>query len=110
MYKKLLGTRLRNIVKEYKGVATPLLGKGKLTEKVINSLQNFYGIAIRQNSGNLHEVKKAVCAFLWYCADMKEIEVHHQSAQNENPVGVSIKEIKSLERKNIKPISIFQSG
>ena len=110
MYKKLLGTRLRNIVKEYKGVATPLSGKGKLTEKVINSLQNFYGIAIRQNSGNLHEVKKAVCAFLWYCTDMKEIEVHHQSAQNENPVGVSIKEIKSLERKNIKPISIFQSG
>ena len=41
---------------------------------------------------------------------MKEIEVHHQSAQKENPVGVIIKEIKSLERKNIKPISIFQSG
>ena len=33
---------------EYKGTETLLSGKGKLTEKVTNSLQNFYGIAIRQ--------------------------------------------------------------
>ena len=52
------------MVKEYKGVATPLSGKGKLTEKVINSLQNFYEIAIRQNSSNLYQMKKAVCAIL----------------------------------------------
>ena len=75
---KRLGTRLRNMVKEYKGTATPLSGKGKLTEKVINSLQNFYGIAIRQNSGNLYEMKKAVGAILWHCTDMKDIEVRHQ--------------------------------
>ena len=42
---KRLETRLRNMVKEYKGTATPLPGKGKLTEKVINSLQNFSGIS-----------------------------------------------------------------
>ena len=37
---KRLGTRLRNMVKEYKGTATPLSGKGKLTEKFLwNSYQ-----------------------------------------------------------------------
>ena len=66
------------MVKEYKGTATPLSGKGKLTEKVINSLQNFYGIAIRQNSGNLYEMNKAVGAILWHCTDMVDIEVRHQ--------------------------------
>ena len=66
------------MVKEYKRVATPLSGKGKLTEKVINSLQNFYEIAIRQNSSNLYEMKKAVCAILFHCRDMKEKEVHYQ--------------------------------
>ena len=52
------------MVKEYKGTATPLSGKGKLTERVINSLQNVYGIVIRQNSGNLYEMKNAIGAFL----------------------------------------------
>ena len=66
------------MVKEYKGTTTLLSGKGKHTEKVINSLQNFYGIAIRQNSGNLYEMKKAVEAILWHCRDMKDIEVRHQ--------------------------------
>ena len=60
---------------------TLLPGKGKLTEKVTNSLQNFYGIAIRQNSGNLQETKKAIDAILWHCIDMKDIEVCHQFCQ-----------------------------
>ena len=70
-----LGTRLLKIVMEYKGAATPLSGKGKLTEKIINSSQNFYVIAIRQNIGNLSEMKKAVGAILWHCTDMKDIEI-----------------------------------
>ena len=41
-----LGTRSQNKVKEYKGTATPLSGKRKLTEKVINSVQNFNGIGL----------------------------------------------------------------
>ena len=46
--KKRMGTRLHNLVKQYKGTLTPLHGKGKVTDKTINSLQNFYGIAIRE--------------------------------------------------------------
>ena len=60
---------------------TLLSGKGKLTEKVTNSLQNFYGVAIRQNSGNLQETKKAIGAVLWHRTDMKDIEVCHQFCQ-----------------------------
>ena len=107
---KRLGTYLKNMVKGYNGTATPQSGKGKFTEKVINSLQNFYGIAIRQNSGDLYEMIKAVGAILWHCTNMKDIEVRHQFCQKKNPVGVNIKEIKSLEIKHTKPISVFQSG
>ena len=99
------------MVKEYEGTATPLLVKEKLTGKVINSLQNYYEIAIRQNSGNLCEMKKAVGTILWHCTDMKYIEKFaSSSAQKENPVGVNIKEIKILEKKHTNSISIFQSG
>ena len=45
---KRLGTRLRDLRKSYKNTSTPLSGRGKLTDKVINSLQNFNGIAIRE--------------------------------------------------------------
>ena len=44
---KRLGTRLQNKVQEYKGTSTPIGGRGQLNEKTINSMQNFYGLAIR---------------------------------------------------------------
>ena len=48
LVQKRLVTCWWNMANEYKGTETLLSGKGKLTEKVTNSLQNFYGIAIRQ--------------------------------------------------------------
>ena len=35
-------------------------GKGRLTDSMIDKLQNYYGIAIRSNSGNLPAMKSAV--------------------------------------------------
>ena len=46
---KRFGTRLRNLVKSYKGTKTPVSGKGQLTDKCINSMQNYYGMATRSN-------------------------------------------------------------
>ena len=45
---KRLGTRLRNLVKSYKGTKTPFSEKGQLTDECINSMQYYYGMAIRQ--------------------------------------------------------------
>ena len=69
---KRLGTRLHNKVKAYKGTKTPLGGKGKLTEKTIDSMQNWYGMAIQHNLENLYQMKKAVGAVLWHCTDFSE--------------------------------------
>ena len=63
---KRLKTQLRNKVKEFKGTQTPLsLERASLQQK-INSMQNFYGLAIRQNTGNLYSMKKAVGAILYH--------------------------------------------
>eukprot|EP00112_Aurelia_sp_Birch-Aquarium-sp1_P002653 Seg1297.4 transcript_id=Seg1297.4/GoldUCD/mRNA.D3Y31 product="hypothetical protein" protein_id=Seg1297.4/GoldUCD/D3Y31 len=75
---KRLGTRLRDLRKSYKNLSTPLSGRGKLTDKVINSLQNFYGIAIRENQGNLYQMKKAVGAILYHCTNYDDDEKRHQ--------------------------------
>ena len=61
---KHVGKRLRDRIKTYKGTKTPISGAGKLTNKVIDSMQKFYGLAIRQNPGNLYAMKKAICAIL----------------------------------------------
>ena len=65
---KRMGTRLRNLKKctnkndlEDK---KSLGGKGRLTEKKINKIQNYYDIAIRQNIDNLYQMRKNILAVL----------------------------------------------
>ena len=69
---KRMGAALRKLRKDRKSVG----GKGKLTDKMIDRLQNYYGIAIRTNTGNLENMKKANFATLFHCASSKENEYH----------------------------------
>ena len=61
---KRVGTALRKLKRENPGLG----GKGKLTDATIDKLQNYYGIAIRSNVGNLAGMKKAIHASLMHCA------------------------------------------
>ena len=47
---KRVGTALRKLKKENKGIG----GQGKLTDSLIDKIQNYYGIAIRSNCGDLN--------------------------------------------------------
>ena len=42
-----------------------LSAKGKLTEKVINSMQNYYGLAIGNNKNQLFNMKNSIGAVLY---------------------------------------------
>lgn len=75
---KRLGTRLRNMVKSHKGTKTPLSGRGKLTDKCINSMQNYYGMAIRRNITNLYAMKKAVFAIMFHFTDIPNLSERHK--------------------------------
>ena len=75
---KRLGNGLRELRKSYKNTKTPLSGRGKLTDKVSNSLQNYYGMAIRQNKGDLYKMKKAVGAVLWHCTAFDDDDFRHR--------------------------------
>jgi hypothetical protein len=70
---KRVGTALRKLKKENKGLG----GKGKLTDSFIDKLQNYYGIAIRSNPGNLEAMKKAVLASMYHCAASKRRNIHN---------------------------------
>ena len=75
---KRLGTILRPKGKEYKGTATSLSGAGKLTEKTINSMQNYYGKAIRSNSNEIYEMKKVSGVILWHCTEFNDNGHRHR--------------------------------
>ena len=68
-----VGCRLRNLKKKDKGLG----GKGKLTDCIIDKLQNFYGIAIRSNKNNLKAMQAAIEATLFHIASSKENNLHY---------------------------------
>ena len=51
-------------------------GKGKLTNKTIDTLQNYYGIAVRTNVGNLKGMQNNICAALFHVASSKTENYH----------------------------------
>ena len=70
---KRVGTAVRKLKKENKGIG----GKGKLTDSLIDKLQNYYGIAIRSNSGDLSGMKSAIHASFFHCISSKKRNLHH---------------------------------
>ena len=61
---KRMGSALRRPVVEYKSKflsdTKKISGTGRLTKKVIDKLQNYYGMAIRSNVGDLRGMMMAV--------------------------------------------------
>jgi hypothetical protein len=99
---KRLGTRLRNLVKAHKGTQKPISGKGKLTEKCINSMQNYYGLAIRRNCRDLYAMKKAVYAILFHFTEFGDVNLRHQFCPRKSD---SWCKFWALSKKDYKPKS-----
>ena len=75
--------RLRNVKSQYKGKKLSDSkgiggGKGRLANKVMNTLQNHYGMAIRQNTHNLYAMRKTVAADLDHSTKNDDMDKRHQ--------------------------------
>ncbi|GFV13813.1 uncharacterized protein TNCV_3695251 [Trichonephila clavipes] len=66
----MMGTRLRALKLKLKGKKLEdkksLGGRNRLTDAVIDKLQRYYGLAIRNNSGNLSAMKQAIWAIFFH--------------------------------------------
>ncbi|GFU68873.1 uncharacterized protein TNCV_1548571 [Trichonephila clavipes] len=71
---KRVGSRLRKLKKNTKGLG----GKGKLTDKFIDKLQNYYGTAIRSNVGCLEKMQSALIAAFFHCCSSNQNPMHGQ--------------------------------
>ena len=73
---KRLGTALRNLAEKKKAQGEPVGGHGKLTEIRIKELTNYYGRAIKDNSGDLEAMKTAVWASFFHTISSDESHCH----------------------------------
>ncbi|GFU77022.1 uncharacterized protein TNCV_4521781 [Trichonephila clavipes] len=71
---KRVGSRLRKLKKSTEGLG----GKGKLTDKFLDTLQNYIGIAIRSNVGNLSNMQIAGIAAFFHCCSTDKKPMHGQ--------------------------------
>ena len=85
---KRCGSRLRRLKQDHRGKKLAdgkgLSGAGRLTEKVMNTLQNYYGCAIRQNTGSLEDMRKSVSAILPHVASSANNLLHHSCPDGDN--------------------------
>ena len=77
---KRMGTALRKLKASYRGEkledGKTIGGQGRLTDGLINSLQNYYGDSIRRNKGNV-KAMRAVQASLQHCNSTDEHPRHN---------------------------------
>lgn len=78
---KRMGTRLRNLVKSYKGkkvgARMGVGGAGRLSAAEIDRLQQYYGLAIRRNVGDLAAMRRAVWAIYFHKSSTDEEPSHN---------------------------------
>ena len=83
-----MGSALRRLVVEYKrkflSDSKKISGTGRLTKKVIDKLQNYYGVAIRSNFGDLCGMMMAVQATLHHMTSTDDRPVHHKCPEGKN--------------------------
>ena len=87
---KRMGSALRTFKKDHKGRKLAdgkgVGGKGRLTDKVIDKIQNHYGNAIRRNGGDLKQMKNDIWAIYYHMIrdDDQDLEVQHKHCPKSN--------------------------
>ena len=77
---KRMGARLRKLKSEMRGKRLSdglcLSGRNRLTDKIIDQLLSYYGLAIRNNSNDLQAMKRAVWAIYFHKFSTDERPAH----------------------------------
>ena len=77
---KRLGSQLRKLKANYGKKklddGNTIGGRGRLTEKIIDTMQNYYGLAIRKNKGNLDGMINDTLAGLYHIASNENNPQH----------------------------------
>ena len=110
---KRVGSRLRKLRSTHKAPLNDgkgITGQGPLTEKLMNKLQNLYGIALRQNvDKTVHQLKVAVGAVLYHSTEFENSENCHRFCPRAPDSWCKCwKDLKNYQEKKGMPMVIHQ--
>ena len=112
---KRVGTNLRKLKKELSGKKLSdnktIGGRGRLTDGMIDSLQNYYGMAVRANAGDLQAMSRAIWASLMHRVSTDEKPQHQYCPPGiESWCGWQAQQAggEVYEHHNILPKAIFE--
>ena len=76
---KRVGSRLRKLKNEYgdKKLSNGKTLRGRLGDKEINKLQNYFGIAIRANCHSVTAMQKAIGTVVYHCSVANDPDTRH---------------------------------
>ena len=109
---KRVGSRLRKLKSSHKGLKLDdgkgLSGKGRLTDAKIDILQNYYGLAVRENLDSVDNMAKHIEASLYHVASTAENPQHHLCPAGEDSWCGYNRDKKGYKHKNGIPSSIVE--
>ena len=109
---KRVGSRLRRLKSSHKGVKLAdgkgVSGKGRLTDAKIDLLQNYYGLAVRENLHDIDKMAKAIKAFLYHVASSDDNPQHELCPDTEDSWCGYKKDPTTYHHKNGIPKSIVE--
>ena len=83
---KRVGSRLRKLKKDHDSRKLVLKDgkplRGRLLDKDINRLQNYFRIAIRANFHSVQEMQKSIGAVLYHCSDANDAGANDAGAND----------------------------
>ncbi|KAK3933236.1 Large tegument protein deneddylase [Frankliniella fusca] len=114
---KRMGTRLRNLKKELSGKklsdGKSISGKGRLTDKMINQISEYYGKAIR-SSKTVAEMKNKVWAIYYHMSSSDAKPTHQFCPKGEDSWckyqrAVTAKTLKKFKHKQGVPLACMEA-
>ena len=109
---KRVGSRLRKLKNVSKGVKLSdgkgLGCKGKLTDGKIDVLQNYYGLAVRENLDDVNKMAKAIKAVVYHVASTDSNPQHHLCPDGDDSWCGYKRDKKSYKHKNCIPKCIVE--
>ena len=109
---KRVGSRLRKLKNVSKGVKLSdgkgLGCKGKLTNGKIDVLQNYYGLAVRENLDDVNKMAKAIKAVVYHVASTDSNPQHHLCPDGDDSWCGYKRDKKSYKHKNCIPKCIVE--
>ena len=101
---KRVGSRLQKLKNASKGVKLSdgkgLGGKGRLTDGKVDMLQNYYGLAVRENLDDVNKMATAIKAVVYHVASTDSNPQHHLCPDGDDSWCGYKRDMESYKHKN----------